>query len=104
MGRKLFAPRQPPPTLPVSVLAVLTISIGYEEVLLNLALLIHINTHSRIKINLHIYIYIYIYIYILGVPCYALLYLSLFKWGKKKNMHVSNMFNFPILVDTQYSW
>ena len=23
---------------------------------------------------------------------------------KKKKMHVSDMFNFPILVDTQYSW
>ena len=29
---------------------------------------------------------------------------SLFKWEKKKKMHVSNMFNFPILVDTQYFW
>ena len=47
---------------------------------------------------------IYIYIYILAVPGHALLWLSLFKWEKKKKMHVSHMFNFPILVDTQYSW
>ena len=44
------------------------------------------------------------YIYILAVPDHALLWLSLFKWEKKKKMHVSNIFNFPILVDTQYSW
>ena len=34
--------------------------------------------------------------YILAVPGHALLWLSLFKW-KKKKMHVSNMFNFPII-------
>ena len=34
------------------ILAVLIISIGSEEVLLNLVLLIHINTHSRMEINL----------------------------------------------------
>ena len=40
----------------------------------------------------------------LAVPGHALLWLSLFKWGKKKKMHISNMFNFQILVDTQYFW
>ena len=56
----------------------------------------------------HLYTHIdkcfYIYIYILAVPGHALLWLSLFKWEKKKKMHVSNMFYFPILVDTQYFW
>ena len=45
------------------------------------------------------------YYYIeLAVSSHALLWLSLFKWEKKKKMHASNMFNFPILVDTQYFW
>ena len=34
-----------------------------------------------------------------------LLWLSLFKWEKKKKMHLSNMFNFPILVQIKrLSW
>ena len=41
-----------PPFLPVSILAKLIISIGSEEVLLFLVLLIHINTHNRMEINL----------------------------------------------------
>ena len=50
MRRKLFTHLTPFP--PVSILAVLIISIGSEEVLLNLELLIHINTHNRMAINL----------------------------------------------------
>ena len=41
-----------PPFPPVSILAILTISTGSEEILLNLVLLIHINTHNRMEINL----------------------------------------------------
>ena len=41
-----------PPFLPVSVLAVIILSFGSEEVLLFLVLLIHINTHNRMEINL----------------------------------------------------
>ena len=37
---------------PVSILLVISISIGSEEVQWNLELLIHINTHSWMKINL----------------------------------------------------
>ena len=49
----------------------------------------------------NIYIYIYIYIYTLAAPGHALLWLSLFKWKKKKKMCVSNMFNFQYL-DNKY--
>ena len=41
-----------PPFPPESILAVSIISIGSEEVQLNLVLLIHINTHNRMEINL----------------------------------------------------
>ena len=41
-----------PPFPPVSILVVLIISIGSEEVLWNLELLIHTNTHSKMEINL----------------------------------------------------
>ena len=41
-----------PPFPPVSILAVLIIFIGSEEVLLNLVLLIHTNTHRKMEINL----------------------------------------------------
>ena len=36
----------------VTILAVFILSIGSEEVLLFLVLLIHINTHNRMEINL----------------------------------------------------
>ena len=54
MGRKLFTPLQPPPTLLSGVHSGCTgcRSIGSEEVLLILVLLIHINTHNRMEINL----------------------------------------------------
>ena len=41
-----------PPFPPVSILAVFILSIGSEEVLLFLVLLIYINTHNRMEINL----------------------------------------------------
>ena len=41
-----------PPFPPVSILTVIISSIGSEEVLLFLVLLIHINTHNRMEINL----------------------------------------------------
>ena len=41
-----------PSFLPVSILTVIILSIGSEEVLLALVLLIHINTHNRMEINL----------------------------------------------------
>ena len=37
---------------PVSILTVIILSIRFEEVLLFLVLLIHINTHNRMEINL----------------------------------------------------
>ena len=43
-------PSQPFP--PVSILTVIILSIGSEEGLLFLVLLIHINTHNRMEINL----------------------------------------------------
>ena len=61
----------------------------------------HTHTHSHIIYIYIYYIYIYIYIYLYpATRCYGSVCLN----GKKKKMHVSNMFNFPILVDTQYSW
>ena len=41
-----------PPFPPVSILTVIILSIGSEEVLLFLVLLIHINTHNGMEINL----------------------------------------------------
>ena len=41
-----------PPFPPVSILAVIILSIRSEEVLSFLVLLIHINTHNRMEINL----------------------------------------------------
>ena len=65
---------------------------------------IYICVYQYMYIDAYRFIYIYIYIHILAVPGHMLLWLSLFKWAKRRKMHVSNMFNFPILVDTQYFW
>ena len=46
--------------------------------------LLHYEQLYNIYIYSILYIYIYIYIYILAVPGHALLWLSLFKWKKKK--------------------
>ena len=54
MGAETLHPSSTPfpPFPPVSILTVIILSIGSEEVLLFLVLLIHINTHNRMEINL----------------------------------------------------
>ena len=52
-GQETLQPSSTPsPSPPVSIVAVLIISIGSEEVLLNLELLIQINTHRKMEMNL----------------------------------------------------
>ena len=69
----------------------------YMYVCVYIFICVYICVYVCVYIYIYMCVYIYMYIYILAVSGHALLWLSLFKWKKKKKIHVLNMFNFPIL-------